>query len=127
MYFYIDDRSGNASIYEVADPLQYKERVTMVNSKPSYLFIIAQKFEEKEIFKIIPQQSDYEHIVWKNKSYNLTQTSNQIKSKWAKRLVPITLKMKLYLKKRKIIKFYNRHTQPTGDSNRLFFKKIDKN
>ena len=125
MYFYVDDRKSGATFYEVMDPLQLRERVTMVNSRRSYLFVIAKKLEEKEVFKNIPQQSDYEHLVWKNKSYNLAQTTNRIKFKWIKTLIPVSLKTKLYLKKRKIIKLYNRHTQPTGDSNPLFFKKMD--
>jgi hypothetical protein len=127
MYFYVDDRTGKAIFYEVMDPLQLKERVTLVNAKRSYLFVIAQKLEEKELFKIIPQQSDYEHLVWTSKSYESVHTSNVIKFQWIKKLLPLTLKRKMHLQKRKLVKFYNRHVQATGDSNPLFFKKMNEN
>lgn len=45
--------------YEVADPDAVGERVALTNSHPSMLLIIAQKTEAVEIFKTMPQQSDY--------------------------------------------------------------------
>jgi hypothetical protein len=45
--------------FEVADPKSVKERVTLVNQKPLYLMLLAQKKSAKEIFSLIPQQSDY--------------------------------------------------------------------
>lgn len=68
MYFYIDDRSGKTPIFEISDPNEVKQRVNIQNSYRSLLFVIAQKIEETEIFKNIPQQSDYKNIVWKGLS-----------------------------------------------------------
>lgn len=87
MYFYIDQKNGKTPVFEISDPNDVKSRVNMQNSYRSYLFVIAQKIEEKEIFKKIPQQSDYEHIVWKHLPYN--KTSLRAKSYgFLKRLIP---------------------------------------
>lgn len=45
--------------YEVKDPVEVRSRVMLVNSKPTYLFIIAQKTATADIFKTSPYQSDY--------------------------------------------------------------------
>jgi hypothetical protein len=65
MYLFADRKK--AAFYEVMDPLELRQRVTMANSFPSYLFVLAQKTGEKSVFQTIPQQSDYEHIVWNRK------------------------------------------------------------
>lgn len=65
MYLYVHRKC--ASIFEVSDPFRVKQRITMINSFPSYLFIIAQKINNVEVFSQFPQQSDYEHISWKDK------------------------------------------------------------
>jgi len=126
MYFYID-RKGSP-IYEIQDPLVVRQRVTMSNKFPSYLFVIAQKLEEKEVFEIIPQQSDYEHIVWEKKAYgDHRETSLQRKINLIKQQMPGSLKTnlyKIYQFTKRIINLY-RITQPTGISNPLFFKKIN--
>ncbi len=49
--------------YEVSDPMVVKERVTLINSHPTMLLIIAKKIKTVEIFSSMPQQSDYE-AVW---------------------------------------------------------------
>ncbi len=111
MYLYVD-RKG-ASFYEVMDPLELKQRVIMANSSPSFLFVAAQKSEEKEVFKIVPQQSDYEHIVWNSKRHD--NPSGQGKQKTTK-----VVKLK-----RKMIDIYRRHVRVTGNSNPQFVRKID--
>lgn len=54
-----DDGGDVARWYEVKDPVEVKSRVMLVNSKPTYLFIIAQKAGEADIFRNSPYQSDY--------------------------------------------------------------------
>ena len=49
--------------YEVLDPRKAKSRVQLVNSNPTYIYVIAKKTAEQEIFRRPPQQSDYE-MVW---------------------------------------------------------------
>lgn len=46
--------------YEVADPQQVRDRVTLVNQKPAYLLIQAKRVEAKPLFTTTPQQSDYQ-------------------------------------------------------------------
>ncbi len=48
-----------AKWYSVKNPLALKRRVTLTNSVPVYLVIIARKLACKQIFETIPQQSDY--------------------------------------------------------------------
>lgn len=51
------------SFYEVADPFAVKSRVMLANNQPLAVIVIAQKIEDKLIFKLPPQQSDYQ-MVW---------------------------------------------------------------
>jgi hypothetical protein len=48
--------------YEVADPLKVKQRVLLINAKPTYLLVLAQKKAEVPIFQKPPQQSDYQNL-----------------------------------------------------------------
>ena len=63
LYFFVDDR--NTSFYKVTDPAAAKERVILNNVLPSYLLVVAHKISNEKIFSTTPQQSDYEHIIWK--------------------------------------------------------------
>ncbi len=54
-----DNMGAEIKWYEVEDPGKVKDRVTLVNQKPLYLMVLAQKISEKEIFSLTPQQSDY--------------------------------------------------------------------
>ncbi len=45
--------------YIVSDPEKMRQRVELVNSKPTYISVIAKRIAEVEIFKVPPQQSDY--------------------------------------------------------------------
>lgn len=45
--------------YEVADPQTVKSRVELINEKPVYLMVLAQKIESRPLFANAPQQSDY--------------------------------------------------------------------
>lgn len=65
MLLYIDQE--DAAWYEVADPVKVGQRVTLSNSYPSYLFVLAQKLGRQNVFKV-PQQSDYQNNCWLNNS-----------------------------------------------------------
>lgn len=110
MYLYCD-RKG-ASIYEVLDPLELKQRVILSNSEPTFLFVIAQKRAQKEVFEIAPQQSDYEHVVWKKQPGGApVAKGRQPGSKWGKL-------------KQRVTNLYRRHLREMGDSHPQFVKKI---
>ena len=49
----------NAVWYEVRSPHDVRERVTLQNSEPVYLCIIAERTADRPIFAHTPQQSDY--------------------------------------------------------------------
>jgi len=45
--------------WQVSDPAEIGERVTLLNDRPVFLLIVARRVEEKPIFARTPQQSDY--------------------------------------------------------------------
>jgi hypothetical protein len=51
--------SPGAKWFNVADPAVVRERVTLVNSRRTFLAVIAKKVETVPIFRRTPQQSDY--------------------------------------------------------------------
>ena len=63
MYFFVDD--ADTSFYAVKDPAEARERVILNNAFPSFLFVVAKKISSQPVFKVTPQQSDYENIIWK--------------------------------------------------------------
>lgn len=114
MYFYVSQ--GDTSFYEVADPLQVKERVVMINSYPSYLFVIAKKEKTKELFEVSPQQSDYEHNVWgKKKVFGSAKGAPQ----WRVKLARIKRKLK------KLKQNYTLISEVSGLNNPSYIKKVE--
>lgn len=55
--------------FEVADPKEIKGRVELINDKPVYLMVLAQKIETKPLFQNTPQQSDYVEM-WQSEAEN---------------------------------------------------------
>jgi hypothetical protein len=49
----------NGPWFEVRDPAEIRDRVTLLNYKPVSLFVMAQKKARAVLFKTTPQQSDY--------------------------------------------------------------------
>jgi hypothetical protein len=107
--FYQDRKYSNW--YSIKDPDKVKSRVILSNAFPSYLFVIAKKIAEKEIFSTIPQQSDYQNISWQEKDGSKQIKNNQLQS---------TLTNKL----RGLIKRLNIATKQIGDADTNYFKKI---
>ena len=63
MLFFVDEpRTG---WYEVKDPREVKGRVTLCNSRRSYLFVMAQRLSNSAPLANSPQQSDYQDVSWK--------------------------------------------------------------
>lgn len=54
-----DNMSKQTKWFEVADPKKINSRIMLINQKPLYLLVLAQKISEREIFSVSPQQSDY--------------------------------------------------------------------
>ena len=57
--------------FEVADPVNIKSRVELVNDKPVYLMVLARKLASLPLFTRAPQQSDYVEL-WRNEAANQT-------------------------------------------------------
>lgn len=67
--------------YEVADPKKIKGRVELINDKPIYLMVLAEKIASRKPFEKTPQQSDYAAL-WKgeNNAQKDQNSSNKIKN-----------------------------------------------
>jgi len=59
-----ESRIGNPRWYEAADPEEVGERVELINSRPTYLLIHAERIADVPIFATPPQQADY-GALWK--------------------------------------------------------------
>jgi hypothetical protein len=100
----------------VKDPMEVRQRVELVNAQPSYLFIVAKKTEDKQIFSIFPNQSDYQFISWNSKMptpYELMNLENKRKS--IKKIIPEPLKKlgsKLIITWKKFKLIFNKGTNP---------------
>ncbi len=66
--------------FEVADPKQIKGRVELINEKPVYLMILAQRTSSKKLFAKTPQQSDYVEL-WQSAEKNQIEQSSTNKIK----------------------------------------------
>jgi SAM-dependent methyltransferase len=53
---------GVADWYAVKDPSVVKRRITITNSHPTYLLVIAEKIRSTEGLILMPMQSDYQNI-----------------------------------------------------------------
>ena len=86
--------------YSVRSPLEVGGRVTLSNSVPVFLLVVAKKLARTPIFEATPQQSDYVSI-WYQKSsspdgaHRSTPPSpaeQKVLVKYAKKIVPATIK-----------------------------------
>ena len=59
------ENQPGAEWFEVADPEAIRERVSLVNTQPTNLLVLAEKVESVQIFATQPQQSDYVAL-WKS-------------------------------------------------------------
>ena len=66
--------------YEAADPQAVKGRVELVNDRQTYLMVLAERVERREIFERPPQQSDYVEM-WQGDENGAAQNqSNRLKN-----------------------------------------------
>ena len=55
----------NPTYYSVPDTSVEFQRIQLTNSKPVYIYVVAKKIEEAQMFKHHPLQMDYSQIKWK--------------------------------------------------------------
>ncbi|SFB60010.1 hypothetical protein [Algoriphagus aquimarinus] len=107
---------SSSSIYEVKDPLEVQNRVSLMNSKETFLFYVAKRIEIKDVFAIAPQQSDYEHQVWKSKPGD--EKSKKVRGRLPSFLVPFILSLLRVWKNLRSV------SNPLGTANQDYFKKV---
>lgn len=73
----IFEDAAQANWYRIRDPREMGRRVTLINSWPAYLLIIAKRTEVTEIFRTFPQQSDYEKLWYGNSEINVAVPREQ--------------------------------------------------
>ncbi len=118
--FYIDKKHKDdtySQYFELIDPKELKQRVTLANIKPSYLFIMARKVSEKPIFATPPQQSDYEHISWKKDTAASTEKKQSIFVRGLNKLMPNAFQEKW--------NNYLTSSDPIGTADKRFFKPFE--
>jgi hypothetical protein len=97
--------------YSVKSPREVGGRVTLSNSIPVFLLVVARKFARSSIFETTPQQSDYVPL-WHEKSASSESAHGSVPPppaekrvfvKNAKRMVPATIKklVRAVIKRRK--------------------------
>ncbi|MEX1241920.1 MAG: hypothetical protein WEB30_19525, partial [Cyclobacteriaceae bacterium] len=108
---FVDDPS--TSFYAVRDPAEVRERVILNNAFPAFLFVVAKKVSTLPIFKVTPQQSDYENIIWKKEKI----------SRRLEKFIPKPLR-KLPRPIKKVAEAFAVLTNHVGTGDSRFFKKL---
>lgn len=119
------DAEGITEWYQVNDPKTVKRRVTLRNSQPTHIMIIAQKITDTENISLQPIQSDYE-MVWEV----FSSQKNDIPIKHERKVIYYYRKyMPSFLKQvvRKFVGSSEVHRDLTGLGivNPDFFKKME--
>lgn len=118
MFFYTRKKGGK--FYEVTDPSIVNQRVGMVNSYPSLLFIIAEKIENVEVFSQTPQQYDYQNILWKRPPQQKKNT--RVHYKFLRKFVPKGMKSKVKKGWKRFRNRFQTFWRETGTGNPNHFK-----
>lgn len=120
MYLFFADHKS--PVYDVSDPLEVKERVKLKNSKESFLFYVAQKIENKDIFSVTPQQSDYQYILWEEgNSKKVSKKQGQFF--FIKKLIPGFLVIIIVRLRESLLHLISIFS-PIGNGNKRHFKKV---
>jgi len=115
--------NGKGEFYELKDPKSISNRITLINSKPLFLAVIAQRISEVEPFTKFPNQSDYSDLVWNNESLHYRE-SFPVKGilSSVKKIIPKSLKEQMLKVRSKAKIMFSQ----TGNLDPFHFKKIDK-
>ena len=105
--------------YEVKDPQHVKSRVTLSNTFPTYIMVLAQKLESKSLDKFVSYQSDYT-MVWN--SHEIVNIEISAVKKTYKTIVPLFLRNAINKWRRK--SSAEREVTGLGKVNPLYFKKV---
>ncbi|HEY2753008.1 hypothetical protein [Phenylobacterium sp.] len=86
----LSECNDDAEWYEVADPAEVRQRVTLINNARTYLMMRARKTENVEMFRKTPQQSDYEDQNWvqPEKAGDMSYLRRPLKQRLAEQFLP---------------------------------------
>ncbi len=87
MVIFVDE--PNTQFYSIPDTSEQYTRIQYTNSKPVYIYVVAQKIKEAEIFTANPQQMDYAALKWKG---NRPEIKRNLKKKNLKKRTPKYIK-----------------------------------
>lgn len=112
--------------YEVTDPRDVKERVTLVNQLPAYLLIQARRTEMKELFTTTPQQSDYQ-ATWASVAAEREtgQVSGGLLARLYRSIVPRSWRDRLYVLRRSTRASH--HTHDLGVLDKRHYTRFTRN
>jgi hypothetical protein len=97
--------------YEVSDPAQVRERVELVNTRPTYLIAMGCRERVQDVFSTTPQQSDYSTLWSDNEDTQIDVSATRAKPPvWWKRLMPQKLVRAFRLWRPYRERFYRRRT-----------------
>jgi hypothetical protein len=82
------ETSTHARWYTVSNPGEIGRRVTLTNSRPTYLLVLAQKVAEAPIFTEAPTQTVYSHAWSGQIGAPGLHRQHRARKKWLHRLVP---------------------------------------
>ena len=119
----------NGPWYEVADPVDVRSRVTLMNEHPVGLMVWAERISREEIFKTIPQQSDYVPQWDDAEKGAVVSPAKSVSGKliaWVRKRFPESLWRDLFPKIALLADPFrlSRYRRERSFSNRKFFKKV---
>ena len=114
LLFFID--KPGADWFEVKDADEVRQRVTLSNSYPSYLFIMAKKIAQANVFGVAPQQSDYQNMRWKQDPPATPRKRSSLMTRIFRRIDQARPNWSANLMKR---------IRPTGDGDGSLFRKMN--
>lgn len=88
---FLCETDRDSPLYRITDPRALHHRLELVNYTPTYLMVIAQRIECKEVLRSFPQQSDYVEV-WSKDRLEEDKTANPLRPtvhafvpEWAKK------------------------------------------
>lgn len=115
--------NNQSPVFEVSDPAEVRDRVKLKNSEETFLFYIAERLNDKPIFQKIPQQSDYEQVLWDEK-VKFESLKKGRKKLGLKRYIPDFLILKCLSLRRAFLNF-KASQSPIGNGNTKYFKRVN--
>jgi len=110
----------------VADPLQLREMVTLVNRRETYLLVMARRTRKEAIFAEPVQQSIYTEVIWRADGRLRPEAESASQARRSLRqYVPVPLKTPIRLARRAVREAFSAYGRLFSPFNRRYFTKMD--